>query len=124
MRLPRILTRPTGPRRRTAQDWAEMELALDERASQLDKADKLIARLILQRDAEQARADGLQIENDALRDAYDALFARRLDLAMRSVPAPTDNGPAPQDPTDTREMVVSTLWDAHGLRPLQPKTAA
>lgn len=128
MRLPRLLTRPASHRRRTAQAWAEMELALDERTVQLNKADKLIAKLVRQRDEQRARADGLQVENDALRDAYDELFARRLGITTISVPAPMDNlpaiRPATRDSSETQDMVVTTLWNAHGLRPLQPKNAA
>lgn len=97
----------------------------------LTHADALIASACQQRDSAEARdvvlaaeLEALQVEREAIVDAYDELAARyrELEAELRNrnsvrTPAPADHGPAIvlRDPDETAEIHVSALWDAFGM---------
>lgn len=111
--------------------WKARAAALQDR---LVHADDLIVAVCcrneqLERGRAQAAADRDLIldAHRILLDDHDELAARYTELRIElanlkaiSSPAPADNVPAiPQhDPEATAELTVTTLWNAHGLRPL------
>lgn len=100
--------------------------------AKLDHADALITKVCREKSAllfENARLtaekDTATEANGLLEAELDELGARlieaRQELANRdaiSSPAPADHGPAVALLDDTVETNVTTLWNAHGLRPV------
>lgn len=115
--------------------WKARAAVLQDR---LVHADDLIVAVCcrneqLERGLAQATADRDLIldAHRFLLDDHDQLAARHTEVRMElanlkavSSPAPADDVPAiPQhDPEATAELAVTTLWNAQGLRPLQPAT--
>jgi hypothetical protein len=111
--------------------WKARCAALQQR---LASADDLLIGLVCTRDRLERELAQAVTDRDVVLDAHrflldehDELAHRHTELRMElanarsvSAPAPADHAPAvpSHDPEATAELAVSTLWDAHGLRPL------
>jgi hypothetical protein len=98
-------------------------------AAQLDKRERQLKVANGQTRDLAKKVDDLTTENEALREAYDVLFARYAEITAVSVPAPADQQPAITEPDleTTREMTIPAVWGMDGLRtpvPLMDRDAA